>query len=373
MSVTSVLSSVETDDGFTVVPRRSPRNHRQVPEVSLDENLSQLTTISLPSRLTAPHASLYRSTSQPATSAPTPIRQRGRIKAPKASTTSNTRSTNGSRRTRALVPEPTVDVLLAELANPQPMHIRRRMVASEAGRLLSAPPASLTLLAAPSGIRSMLPEATLDPSVPAPSSTTVLGPASLLTAAMGTTPANLNAPDESDTTSTSSASTLASYLIDEPTLGNLQPEWRAVEDFPMHLLGRHQLLTIKKLQFFGADLEPILSQIMQNVSNSLPDADPARFNGHKLDLLLKLSLLFVPMLLRFNASINILKPRIRLFQRREWAVLLSDLRKDLTQPAVVATDIKKKYKPVISDPNSLDRRYRRALSHITEDDDISKT
>ena len=52
--------------------------------------------------------------------------------------------------------------------------------------------------------------------------------------------------------------------------------------------------------------------------------------------------------------------------------MLSDLRKDLTQPAVVAKDIKKKYKPVISDPNSLDRRYRRALSHITEDGDISK-
>jgi hypothetical protein len=140
----------------------------------------------------------------------------------------------------------------------------------------------------------------------------------------------------------------------------------------MQLLGRHQLLTFKKLQYFGSDLEPIFSQIMINVSANLIDADPAHYSEHKRDLWLRLSLLFVPMLLRFNASINILKPRIRLFNLKQWVVLLDDLRKDLLQPARVSKDLKKKYKPSRADPHSLDSRYRRAHAHMTEDGDISK-
>jgi hypothetical protein len=111
---------------------------------------------------------------------------------------------------------------------------------------------------------------------------------------------------------------------------------------------------------------------MSGVESNLRAADPTQYNEPKLSLWLRLKVLFVPMLLRYNCSINIVKARLVLFRSKQWGTLLRDLRTELIQPKLVQQLVKKKYGKGVSDPSNLDHRYKLATAYITEDGDISK-
>ena len=175
----------------------------------------------------------------------------------------------------------------------------------------------------------------------------------------------------SDTNSVAS-SISTSYSIDSPSLNALSPAWRAIRDFDVSLLEQHRVLTFKNVYPFSDQLDKAYTPIMSGVENSLRFANPTQYCEATLSLWLRLKVLFVPMLLRYNSSLNVIKARLLLFRTKQWATLLRDLRADLLQPKLVQKQVAKKYGKTVSDPNNLDHRYKLASASITEDGDISK-
>ena len=173
--------------------------------------------------------------------------------------------------------------------------------------------------------------------------------------------------------SVSSTSVLSNtYFIDDPNIHALSPEWRAIRDFDVHLLSQHRLFTFKNVYHFGNQLCEAYGPIASGIENNLFDSNPTQYCEPRLSLWLRLKILFAPMLLRYNSSLNIIKARLQLFRTKQWATLLRDLSKDLRQPQLVQQKVTKKYGKGTSDPSNLNYRYKLAEAYISEDGDISK-